>query len=602
MRKGRVTRGVYNRSEGAGPRSPEGSLGAREPSASMPATAEPRPERTAHLRTFVLAFLLLAVVFLAHLPALGGWWTTDDPQVLLQAVRSSPTEVLFDPDAWRVLSTSSFTPLVTLSFGLDLALFGLEPLFFYEHQILSIALVALLIFLLLERSCGKIVAFLVAAAATVSPAMALAAGSLMVRHYVEGLAFALAALLVLRLSPSERKSVAPDLAIALLYLLAMLAKEIYAPLPLLFLAQLRIERVPWRRVMVRMIPSAVAAAIYLVWRSAMLGSGGGYGTVIDLRDVFSLPPELVGLVSTPAAPFVFWILLGVVLAGSIAAASRAPRVAGWWALATVLALLLPLIPVAGEPQARYAILPVTAAIVLGGAGLVTLPRRIAVGLAALLLLASLAGGRLAHRDLEHSSRAMVAEGRYVWRAPASAAPLFAGSPGWYLEGVRDLRRLRGGGNAPPYFLSSYALAAGAVEPEEVLTSEWGSSELRRLEPQRILEVAMEREMRDDSLPLRLKVVQRQSVVSWDLGPAPGHFAWLTWPEYDEYYVGRSGARRIPASVGIDRFLIRREEPDGRWTLSPPLELPPDDGVVEWTRAAEKPKVQNVENVPSVPPV
>ncbi|MCA1733749.1 MAG: hypothetical protein LC732_09115 [Acidobacteria bacterium] len=505
----------------------------------MPATAEPRPERTAHLRTFVLAFLLLAAVFLAHLPALEGWWTTDDPQVLLQAVRNSPMEVLFDPAAWRVLSTSSFTPLVTLSFGLDLALFGLEPLFFYEHQILSIALVALLVFLLLERSCGKIVAILVAAAAAVSPAMALAAGSLMVRHYVEGLAFALAALLVLRLSPSDRKSVAPDLAIAVLYLFAMLSKEIYAPLPLLFLAQLRIERVPWRRVIVRMIPSAFAAAIYLVWRSLMLGSGGGYGTVIDLRDILFLGPRLVTMVLTPLTPLVLWILVGVVLVGGIAAVIRAPRVAGWWALATGLALLLPLIPVAGEAQARYGILPMTAAIVLGGAGLVTLPRRVAIGLAAILLLASVAGGRLAHRDLDHSSRAMIAEGRYIWRAPALAAPLFAGSPGWYLEGLRDLRRLNGGGDAPPYFLSSYALAAGAVEPEEVLTSEGGSSELRRLEPERILAIALERKRRDDSIPLRLKVVQRESVVSWDFDPAPGHFVWLTWPEYDEYPIGSS---------------------------------------------------------------
>ena len=568
----------------------------------MPATAEPRPERTAHLRTFVLAFLLLAVVFLAHLPALGGWWTSDDPQVLLQAVRTSPMEVLFDPAAWRVLSTSSFTPLVTLSFELDLALFGLEPLFFYEHQILSIALVALLVFLLLENACGRIVALLVAAAAAVSPAMAVAAGSLMVRHYVEGLIFALAALLVLRLTPSDRKSIPADLAVAVLYLFAMLAKEIYAPLPLLFLAELRTQRVPWRRVVVRMIPSALAAAIYLAWRSVMLGSGGGYGTVIDLRDILFLAPRLVTMVLSSLTPLVLWILLGVMLVGAIAAALRAPRVAGWWALAAGLALLLPLIPVAGEAQARYAILPMTAAIVLGGAGLATFPRRVAIGLATILLVASSAGGRMAHRDLGQSNRAMIAEGRYIWRAPASAAPLFAGSPAWYLEGLRDLRGVNGGGDAPRYFLSSYALAAGAVEPEEVLTSEGGSPELRRLEPERILAIAMERKRRDDSIPLRLKVVQRKSVVSWDLGPVPGHFMWLTLPEYDEYAIEPTGSRRIPASVGTDRFQIRREQPDGRWTLSPPLDLPPEDGVVEWTSDADKSKGEDVANVLSAPPV
>lgn len=567
----------------------------------MPAPAEFDPERAAPLRTFLLAFLLLATVFLAHLPVLDGWWTTDDPQVLLQAMRSSPIEVLFDPAAWRVLSTSSFTPLVTLSFGFDLALFGLEPLFFYEHQILAIALVALLAFLLLERSCGTIVAILVAAAAAASPAMALAANSLMVRHYLEGLAFGLAALLVLRLAPAERKSFGPDLAIAALYLFAMLAKEIYAPLPLLFVAELRIRQVPWRGLIVRMIPTAVAAAIYLVWRSAMLGSGGGYGTGIDLREILLLAPRLVAMVLAPVPPLVIGALAAAVLLGGIAAVIRVPRAAGWWGAATGAALLLPLIPVAGEPQARYAIVPLTAAILLAGAGVATLPRRFSIAIAALLLAASLAGGQLAHRDLERSSRAMIAEGRYVWLGPPSAPPLLAGSPGWYLEGLRDLRELSEGGEAPQYFLSPYALAVGAVEPEEVVTSEGGSSELRRLEPGRILAIARERQLRDDSIPLRLKVALRESVVYWELDPAPAHFVWLTWPEFDEYPVEPSGSRRIPLSVGTDQFLIRREEPDGRWTLSPPLALPPADGVVEWDRGVQDPEVRSAGGVSSGPP-
>ncbi|MCA1732063.1 MAG: hypothetical protein LC732_00490 [Acidobacteria bacterium] len=567
----------------------------------MPAPAEFDPERAAPLRTFLLAFLLLATVFLAHLPVLDGWWTTDDPQVLLHAQRNSPIDILFDPAVWRVLSTSSFTPLVTLSFGFDLALFGLEPLFFYEHQILAIALVALLAFLLLERSCGKIVAILVAAAAAVSPAMALAANSLMVRHYLEGLAFALAALLVLRLAPAERKSFGPDLAIAALYLFAMLAKEIYAPLPLLFVAELRIRQVPWRSLIVRMIPTAVAAALYLVWRSAMLGSGGGYGTGIDLREILLLGPRIGAMVLAPATPLVIWALAAAVLLVGVVAVIRVPRAAGWWGAATGVALLLPLIPVAGEPQARYAIVPMTAAILLAGAGVATLPRRYSIAVAALLLAASLAGGQLAHRDLERSFRAMIAEGRYVWVGPPSAPPLLAGSPGWYLEGLRDLRELSEGGEAPQYVLSAYALAAGAVEPEEVVTSEGGSSELRRLEPGRILAIARERQLRDDSIPLQLRVVLRESVVSWELDPTPADFIWLTWPEFDEYPVEPSGSRRIPLSVGTDRFLIRREEPDGRWTLSPPLALPPADGVVEWDRGAQNPEVQNTGGVSLGPP-
>ncbi|MGH9457266.1 MAG: hypothetical protein ACRD2J_06445, partial [Thermoanaerobaculia bacterium] len=75
----------------------------------------------------------------ANLEALDGWWGTDDPQILLHATRNTPLETLFSSAAWQTLSTSSFTPLVTLSFEIDRVLFGLRPLFYYQHQLLTIA-------------------------------------------------------------------------------------------------------------------------------------------------------------------------------------------------------------------------------------------------------------------------------------------------------------------------------------------------------------------------------------------------------------------------------------------------------------------------------
>lgn len=579
MRRSGLTRGVYNRSRETARRSPPSEE--NRPTVNA-APAEPRPERAASLRTFVPVFLLLSFVFLMHLPALGGWWTSDDPQVLLQAVRTTPFEVLFDADSWRVLSTSSFTPLVTLSFEADLALFGLEPLFFYQHQILAICLIALLSFLLLERLCGRILAALVAAAAAVSPAMAIGATTLMVRHYLEGLALALAALLAIRLLDPALRRVGRAYVPALLYLFAMLAKEVFAPLPLLFIADLRSRGATWRAVAMRLIPSALAAAIYVAWRSAMLGSGGGYGSVVDLRDLVSLPARLGAIVAPHLAPWVFWTLVVAALVAAIVGARRAPRLATLWLAATAVALFIPLVPVAGELQARYAIVPAFAAVLLIGAALAFLPRRVAIAIGAALLAASSISGRLAHRELERSTRAMVAEGRYVWSAPSSAPPLLAGSPAWYLEGLRDLRAHRQEGDAPLYFLSRYALEVGVVEPEEVVTSEGGSSELRRLEPGEILSIVRSRELRDQTLPLRLRLVHRGSVVSWEVGPTPGHFIWMSWPELDEYVIPPAGSRRVPKAVGVDRFLVRREEPGGRWTVSPPLVLPADGGGVTWS--------------------
>ena len=75
------------------------------------------------MRVSVVSFVILAAVaLLAGAGALRGWWRDDDPQVLLQAWLSSPFAVLFSPNVWKTLSSSNFTPLVTISFDADLAL------------------------------------------------------------------------------------------------------------------------------------------------------------------------------------------------------------------------------------------------------------------------------------------------------------------------------------------------------------------------------------------------------------------------------------------------------------------------------------------------
>ncbi|MGH9457146.1 MAG: hypothetical protein ACRD2J_05840, partial [Thermoanaerobaculia bacterium] len=530
---------------------------------------------------FALALIVIAVG--ANLPSLDGWWGTDDPQILLHAIRNTPFETLASSAAWQTLSTSSFTPLVTLSFEIDRVLFGLRPLFYYQHQLLAIAVCVLLLYLLLEPVTGRPIAFLTAAAAGAGPAMALAAESLMIRHYVEGLALALAALVVWRSGEPDRIAPGREIAAAILYLLAMLAKEIYAPLPLLFLADGLARRVPLRATLARLVPASAAAAVYLVWRTAMLGAIGGYGDAAAAGSIFGAAWHLYQRLhaSSPV-----WIVLGVpvlALVAIVAALRVRPRATALVTIATFVALALPLVPVAGLAEARYAFLPGIAAVVLVGLGLAQWPRRAAVAAGVLLLVLQAVAGFHLHESLEEANAHGVAEGRYVWEEPASAPPLLAQSPAWYLTGLRELRQRSGDGAAPPFYLSREALLVGAVEPEEVVQVRAGGMPYR--DPDLVAWILDARARFDGSIAASVSAEREGDVIRWNLSPQAARFTWLTVPEYDEYSIPPAGSRRIPEPVGPQHFRILVEVPgaDGRtrWNVTPVLEVPSEGEVVRW---------------------
>ncbi|HMC20219.1 MAG TPA: hypothetical protein VKL19_00065, partial [Thermoanaerobaculia bacterium] len=142
----------------------------------------------------VLALVIVAIV--VHTTALSGFWLYDDPSLLIEAIRQPAWAVLFSPAEYTHLSATTYTPFLILSFKLDLFLRGLNPAVFYAHQILAITIAALLLFFLLRRYISDLYAVLGACVFLTTWAAVYAARTLMIRHYAEGLVFALAALLV----------------------------------------------------------------------------------------------------------------------------------------------------------------------------------------------------------------------------------------------------------------------------------------------------------------------------------------------------------------------------------------------------------------------
>lgn len=546
------------------------------------------------MKPFAIAILaILALGILFHGSALRGWWLNDDPQVLLHAVRNSPADALFNPVKWRELSSSNFTPLVTLSFDFDLLVAGLSARSFYRHQVLAILLAAALLLIVLRRHMDPVLAAIITATFVVAPMTVMAARSLMIRHYVEGLCLALASLLLFEKGTAKPdKALRYDTGSALLYLLAILGKEVFYPLPLLFFMQARGAGQPWRMVIRRLIPATLIALIALAWRGAMLGSVGGYGRSIDTSDLLRLPFAVSSFI-VGSVPLAVTILLALVALVLLAVSIRTDR---GRTLATVLALffiaLLPLLPVAGAIEPRYAFVPSVITICVIGLLLESvrrskwgsdgIRRNLVLGGAALVFLLLFVRGQKVRVEFDPLYRVMVAEGQYVWREEERAPTLLAGSQGWYLSGLAELRKHQGRGKGPGYVLSRYALSLPDRDVSNVVAFNDGDGAIGPISPE-ILQVAQaDRQKFMPDIPLTVVMSRTGNDLSWTMGP-PGAASWifLTYPEGDEYPIDEHGWIRIPETRELQRFRIRRTLPDGTWTLSPPLLLPPHDGTVRW---------------------
>lgn len=527
-----------------------------------------------------------------HGSALRGWWLNDDPQVLLHALRNSPAEALFNPVKWRELSSSNFTPLVTLSFDFDLLVAGMSARSFYRHQVLAILLAAVLLLILLNRHMDPILAVIVTATFIVAPMTVMAARSLMIRHYIEGLCLALGSLILFEKgTPKPDNRLRYDVGSALLYLLAILGKEVFYPLPLLFLMHARGAGQPWKLVLKRLIPATVIALMALGWRRAMLGSVGGYGGAIEISELFRLPWAVSSFI-TGSVPLMVRIVLAMIALTVLAVSIKTDR--GRTA-ALILALffiaLLPLFPVAGAIEPRYAFVPSVIVICAVGLALESVRRSkwgsentgyVVHGIATLMFIFLFVRGQKVRVDFDPLYRVMVAEGRYVWREGEEASTLLAGSQGWYLSGLSELRKHEGRGRGPAFVLSQYALSLPDRDVSNVVAFNADTGAIAPLSPQ-VLEAAnSDRQKFRPDIPLTVVMSRQGNDLSWTLGP-PGPASWMfmTYPEGDEYPIEEKGWIRIPETREVQRFRIRRTLRGGTWAISPPLLLPPGDGMVRW---------------------
>ncbi len=299
--------------------------------------------------TISLGFLLCLLYY--H-PFMHNFWLFDDPFILRCAVEHPWWAYFFDPQTWNFFSSAHFTPMVVLSYALDYRLFGLAPEWFYLHSLISLWVVCVLLYFLMRGHIPIWAALFGVLFFILSKPFAAASEILMLRHYIEGALFScLAALLFL--SALKNDSMPRAGWAAFFYLLAMLCKEVYIPLPLLLCL---VPQGHFRQRIKMGIVLSLGLLIYLGWRLWMLGAfiGGFSGSLMAsgshsglasllsvLRYLGSAAASFNGLTGVTAA--CLGLLLTVSMAHQIAKKNFSPLI---FAVAGLTAVIVPLLPIA----------------------------------------------------------------------------------------------------------------------------------------------------------------------------------------------------------------------------------------------------------------
>lgn len=217
-------------------------------------------------------FGIFAALLVLHLGAIGAGWAYDDPVHLQFVLKYSPWEYFTSKAVMLEQSYAHITPWNAFFYEIGIPWAGLDARLHHVHLVAVVAASAVATWMWGQHWLGAGGAFMAAVLFLAMPSTAVVVRMLMTGHYAYGLLFSILALSAWTLAVKRERHGWAVLAAAL-YGLACLCKELFAPLPLVFLAW------PLGTLSFRirlLIPSALVAAGYAALRWHVLGGTGGY--------------------------------------------------------------------------------------------------------------------------------------------------------------------------------------------------------------------------------------------------------------------------------------------------------------------------------------
>jgi len=536
-------------------------------------------------RDAAIAIGLTLLVLLLYRKVLRLWWTYDDAYILHLAIDHTVRDAFFSAAVWP---QKLFTPLMAAAFEGNLALFGLDPARWFVVHLAAVVLSVLAFYAALRQWFQPFSAAIGALLYAASVPLCSLTTELSGIHYFLGIGLGSLAticyVLALRGGRASRPPWAAGTA-ALLYLVAMLAKETIIPLPFLLLA------LPVRDVRTRsrqLVPHAVALVLYLFWRRSVIGTIlGGYGWAVDRDDwpllIATLPWKVV-LASAGANVAIGVTLIAIMLLGIVRIGKRG-------ALLFLLALALavgPIVPVSKEMQRRYALMPWLCWSVAFVAGAERWRRReIRAGLMTVVPLLMLVVNRQEWGHEFGRTQRMSDEARFFYDMPPRSylrRPLVPPAAMGELNWLKTAQARKPAGAA--WFYDDYFLCTADVAGNRA----WEYSPQRRaiveITPQ--LPAIAKRHctsIRNDA-PLSADFEYRDSSLFWKFGPyTNGQYRVLIANGIQAFDVPAEDGFRLPDMPGIT-LRIRYDAPEGWTTYSPELAL---DFVrqprLNWSRSA-----------------
>jgi hypothetical protein len=523
------------------------------------------------LADVLLVAAILLTVALLYRKVTRLWWIFDDTYLLHIASEHRLLDSFTDSSLWLSMPQQLFTPLLTASYHAELALFGANPVPFHVVHLIELAAIAVaLAFALriwMSRAAAACAAFLFLAG---TPAAVMAA-QLMLMHYIESVILSIvAAALFAHAVRSGRKL--PVIVSALLYLLAMLAKEIAVPLlPVLLILPERDLRARLRAVW----PHGLALAIYLAWRYAILGKIGGYVWTFGPREIpllllrtiarifgtFAGPRLAIGI------PFVLIVLFGMLLR----LRSRFSVLAITVAFAAAIG---PILPVAVYYDHRFAWCAWICAAIVFAAGADTLRnRRLALSL---MIAAPLIGAMVNRQQWKNEfalAKRMSDEGRvFIDLGAGDFIRMPAITPGvmFQVAWVKEFLLHRPPGTL--WFYDDLYLCSGQ-RPRRVFGFDERTKEVREMTAQipAIASRYCASFRSNEPLEIHAHFNEQRRLLTWDLGPYSDGYTFVSGNGFLAYEVERHGGLQLFGMKDVT-FRVRYRSPQGWVTYSPELSL------------------------------
>lgn len=531
------------------------------------------------MKKAVPAVLLALAVSLLYRKVTRLWWTYDDAYHLKVAITHGWTEGFTNSILWP---QKLFTPLLPLTHELLYAAFQLDASRWYAVHLAILVAAALGVLaalrLYVPRPAALAGAFLFAAGVPICSM----ATQLMTIHVMESIALGALAIVAFVHGVRRHRYWLSGVS-ALLYFLALLAKEIAMPVPVLLLL------LPERDARSRLrhaIGHAVALVLYLAWRWIVVG------TVFSASGWTLSPGELPRLVATlpwkvvlacAGAATGVGALLMISIGIGVAGALRGRR-AILIALVTLVLILIPILPLSKQMQRGYALLPWLWLCVLFAIGI----ERVRLRNAVILLALALAGVTNRQEWTTEFSRArrMAAEGRFYIEMPGDGilrAPTIPPAAMSELQWLKEAH-LRGPAGGLWFYDDVYLCNAAAYSGRRVFEYDVAHRQIIEI-TSRVPDLAHRycSAIRLDA-PLRVEFHHRDHSLFWDFGPyEAGRWSVVLANGLQAFEVPRRDGFRLGELPGI-ALRIRYQSPEGWVTYSPEIVLDfvrqPD---VEWHR-------------------